>query len=220
MRDPATFARQIITIDHVSGGRVEAGIGLGLTVDPGYQMIGVPNWSNPERSARFGEYVEILDQLMTVGRCTFDGEYYTVEAAAVHPSVQDPRPPITIAAMGPRMMRYAAERADTWNTMSFKAGANDLLADASSLKDKMSAACEEVGRDPETLQHSFLLFDADSRASGGRTFYWDRVSAFEDVASTLFGMGYDEIGVYYPVDSQRDVCEAVAATVMPGLREI
>ena len=103
--------------------------------------------------------------------------------------------------------------------MSFKADANDLLADARALKDRMSAACEEVGRNPETLRPSFLLFDADSRASGGRNFYWDHVGAFEHVASTLFAMGYDEIGVYYPVDAQRDVCEAVAATVMPGLRD-
>lgn len=47
----------------------------------------------------------------------------------------------------------------------------------------------------------------------------NHVGAFEHEAGTLFAMGYDEIGVYYPVDAQRDVCEAVAATVMPGLRD-
>jgi alkanesulfonate monooxygenase SsuD/methylene tetrahydromethanopterin reductase-like flavin-dependent oxidoreductase (luciferase family) len=47
MRDPATFARQVLTIDHVSKGRIEAGLGLGLIADPGYGMIGVPSWDNP-----------------------------------------------------------------------------------------------------------------------------------------------------------------------------
>ena len=82
----------------------------------------------------------------------------------------------------------------------------------------MTAACDELGRDPATLRHSFLLFDADSRASGGRNFYWNSSAAFEEVVSTLLDIGYDEIGVYYPVDEQRDVCEAVAATLLPAFR--
>jgi alkanesulfonate monooxygenase SsuD/methylene tetrahydromethanopterin reductase-like flavin-dependent oxidoreductase (luciferase family) len=218
MRDPATYARCVLTVDHVSAGRVEAGLGLGLTVDPGYGMIGAANWDNPERAARFGEYVRVVEELLATSRCTFTGDYYEVDRAAVHESVQDPRPPITVAAMGPRMMRYAAGHADTWNTMSFGAGAEPLLADAAGLKSKMEAACEAEGRDPATIRHSFLLFDADARQSGGRLFYWDSAAAFEDLAGRLFDVGYDEIGVYYPVDAQRDAMEDAAVNVMPGLR--
>ncbi len=218
MRDPATFARQVLTVDHVSNGRVEAALGLGLTVDPGYDMIGVPNWDNPERAARFGEYIQIVDQLLSTAQCSFDGDFYTVDSAAVHESVQAPRPPITIAAMGPRMMRYAATHGDTWNTMSFGAGASALIADATTLKAKMATACEQVGRDPASLRHSFLLFDGDARAQAGRLFYWDTPAAFEDLAGRIFDLGFDEIGVYYPIDDQRDVFEAVAADLMPGLR--
>ena len=47
MRDPATYAREILTVDHISDGRIEAGLGVGLTVDLGYGMIGVPNWESP-----------------------------------------------------------------------------------------------------------------------------------------------------------------------------
>ena len=218
MRDPATYARQVLTVDHVSDGRVEAGLGLGLTVDPGYGMIGVPNWDNSERAARFGEYIEIVEDLLTNSSCSFAGEFYTVDSAAVHPSRQSPRPPITVAAMGPRMMRYAAAHADTWNTMSFRAGAEALVEDATALKEKMATACDAAGRDPATLRHSFLLFDADARESGGRFFYWDSAEAFEDLAGRLFALGFDEIGIYYPVDAQRDVFEDVAVNVMPGLR--
>ncbi len=105
MRDPATFARSVLTVDHTSGGRVEAALGLGLTVDPGYGMIGVENWDNPQRADRFGEYLRVVEELRRTSRWPLAGEYYTVEQAAVHESVQDPRPPITVAAMGPRMMR-------------------------------------------------------------------------------------------------------------------
>ncbi|MFT7476202.1 MAG: alkanesulfonate monooxygenase SsuD [Verrucomicrobiales bacterium] len=218
MRDPATFARQVLTVDHISGGRVEAALGLGLTVDPGYGMIGVPNWGNRERADRFGEYLEIVTSLLGESTCSFDGDFYTVDSAAVHQSVQEPRPPITVAAMGPRMMRFAASRADTWNTMSFGAGAEELLADAVALKDKMTVACDDVGRDPATIRHSFLLFDGNARASGGNLFYWANAAAFEDLAGQLFDLGYDEIGVYYPVDAQRDVFETVATTAIPALR--
>jgi alkanesulfonate monooxygenase SsuD/methylene tetrahydromethanopterin reductase-like flavin-dependent oxidoreductase (luciferase family) len=129
MRDPATLARQVLTVDHVSGGRVEAALGLGLTVDPGYNMIGAPNWDNPERAARFGEYVQIVDQLLSTARCSFAGDY------------------------------------------SVDAGADELLADATSLKVKMAKASEQVDRNPDSLRHSFLLFDGDARAQGGRLFY-------------------------------------------------
>ena len=54
--------------------------------------------------------------------------------------------------------------------------------------------------------------------TGGRNFYWDSPDRFEDAAGQLFAMGYDEIGVYYPSEAQRDNCERIAADVMPGLR--
>lgn len=218
MRDPATYARSVLTVDHISGGRVEAGLGLGLTVDPGYAMIGVDNWDNPQRAARFGEYITIVDQLLATANCTYRGEYYDVERAVVHESIQSPRPPITVAAMGPRMMRYAAAHADTWNTMSFGAGAEALLSDARDLKSKMTSACEVEGRDPATIRHSFLLFDADARDSGGRLFYYESAAAFEDIAGQLFDLGFDEIACYYAVDEQRDTLEDVAVNVLPRLR--
>ena len=219
MRDPATFSRQVVTVDHVSGGRVEAGLGLGLTADPGYAMIGVPNWDNPERARRFKEYVEIVDQMLRGSPTEYDGEYYNVKSASIHQSVQSPRPPITIAAMGPKMMRYAANYGDTWNCMSFGAGSEVLIADATELKNKMDQACEEVGRDSSTLRYSFLMFDANARERGGHLFYYESVERFADVAGQILDLGFDEIGVYYPIDAQRDVFERVAAEVMPSLRD-
>ncbi len=219
MRDPATFARQVLTVDHVSNGRVEAGLGLGLTVDPSYGMIGVPNWDNPERARRFKEYIEIVAQMLSGSPTDYTGTYYTIESATVHKAVQSPRPPITVAAMGPKMLRYAATYADTWNTMSFGSGLEELTGDAAALMARMQQACEEVGRDPSTLRHSFLMFDANARESGGKLFYWESVEQFTDVAGNILALGFDEIGVYYPIDAQRDVFERAATDVIPSLRE-
>jgi alkanesulfonate monooxygenase SsuD/methylene tetrahydromethanopterin reductase-like flavin-dependent oxidoreductase (luciferase family) len=219
MRDPASFARNILSIDHISNGRVEAGIGLGLIEDPGYAMMGIENWSNPERVARFDEYVSVITQLFTTAQCSHDGDYYSVDAAVVLPSVQPDGLPLTIAAMGPKMMRAAATHADTWNAMSFGSGAKVLFADAQALKNKMTVACDVVDRDPESLRHSFLLFDSEAREAGRQYFYWESAAAFEDIAGQILDLGYDEIVMYYPVDEQRDVFEEVAHTVLPRLRQ-
>lgn len=220
MRDPATFARQVLTVDQISNGRVEAGLGLGLLADPGYGMIGVRSWDNPERVRRFKEYIEIVTALLLGSPVDYHGDYYKVAAAAVHPSVQSPRPPITIAAMGPRMMRYAATYGDTWNTMSFGSGATALTADATQLVTKMKRACDDVGRDPVTLRHSFLMFDGNARATGGHLFYWESVDQFVDVTERLFELGFDEIGMYYPIDTQRNVFERVAHDILPKMRNV
>jgi alkanesulfonate monooxygenase SsuD/methylene tetrahydromethanopterin reductase-like flavin-dependent oxidoreductase (luciferase family) len=220
LRDPATLARQVLTIDHISNGRVEVGLGLGRPVAPSYRMMGIPNWDNPERADRFQEYVEIVDRMLANEQTTYEGRYYRVEGATVHRSVQSPRPPITIAAMGPRMMRYAATYADTWNTMSFAAGFEDQLAESADRMSRMAGYCEAVGRDPETLRRSYLMFDANARQSGGHISYYDSPEAFADMANRLLDLGFTELGLYYPaLLSQQPVFETIANDVIPALRE-
>lgn len=220
LRDPATFARQVLTVDHISKGRVEVGLGLGLTVDHSYRMMGLPNWDNPERADRFKEYVEIVDRMLSSEQTTYEGRFYQVDGATVHPSVQSPRPPITIAAMGPRMMRYAATYADTWNTMSFVAEFEDQLAESAERVSRMTRYCEELGRDPQTLRCSYLMFDANARPSGGYIGYYESPQAFSDAAERLLELGFSELGLYYPtVPSQVPVFEKIATDVIPALRE-
>src|SRR5215210_8072229 len=88
LRNPAMLARQVFTLDHISKGRIELGLGTGLTIDPSASMIGVPNWEPSERVDRFAEYVELISRLFTEEVTTFQGRYYRVDGAVRHRTVQ------------------------------------------------------------------------------------------------------------------------------------
>ena len=101
LRNPAMLARQVLTLDHISGGRVELGIGTGLTIDPSYAMGGFPNYSAKERVDRFGEYVDVVAQMLAQEVTTFHGEHYAVDGIVMNPRpAQSPRPPIMIDGDG------------------------------------------------------------------------------------------------------------------------
>jgi alkanesulfonate monooxygenase SsuD/methylene tetrahydromethanopterin reductase-like flavin-dependent oxidoreductase (luciferase family) len=221
LRNPGVLAHQAATVDHISGGRVELGIGTGLTVDPGTEMIGLPNWSNGERTRRFGEYIELLGRLLTDEVTTYKGQYYQANAAVMNPSsLQKPRLPIVGAALGPRMMAHTARHADGWNTMSFLPDFDEQLIELSARNAHMDQLCDEVGRDPSSLRRSANLYDAEARAAGGRIRYYDDLDLFERLVANLADAGYQEIGLYHPTDeSQMAAFEHIAQEIIPRLKD-
>ena len=220
LRNPAMFARQALTLDHVSGGRLEIGLGTGTTFDPSYTMIGVPDWEPAERVARFGEYLEIVDRLLRDEVTTFGGRFYDVREAAMNPRpVQAPRPPLTVAALGPVMMRHAARRADTWNSMSFLESFDAQVDETRGRIAAMADACAAVGRDPATLRRAYLMFDATARPRGGSMVCYESVDRFEDMVGRVIELGMDEVEIYHPLDErQMPVFERIATDVLPRLR--
>ena len=220
LRNPGVLAHQAVTVDHISGGRIEVGLGTGLMIDPGTEMIGLPNWSNGERVRRFGEYIELLGRLLSEDVVSYDGEYYQAAEAVMNPSsVQRPRVPVVAAALAPRMIGHTARHADGWNTMSFSADLDEQLVELAARNTAMDRLCEGVGRDPASLRRSANLFDAEARASGGRIRYYDDPGLFERLVTGLAEASYREIGLYYPADeSQLEVFERLATEVIPGLR--
>ncbi len=220
LRDPAMLAHQALTVDHVSEGRLELGLGVGLTTDPSYAMMGLPNWSAAERVARFEEYVEVVDQLLSREVTTYQGRFYRVEGARMKPRpVQQPRPPITIAAMGPVMLRHAARHADAWNSLSFLRDFQAQLDETRGRIQRIDEACRAIGRDPASLRRSYLMFDAGARAGGGLINYYASAQAFADMVERVIALVISEVGLYYPArEEQRPVFERIAQDVIPALR--
>ncbi len=220
LRHPAMLARQALTVDHVSGGRLEVGLGTGLSIDPAYDMIGIPNWEPKERVARFAEYVEIVDRLLSNEQSSYAGRYYQVKDVMMNPRpVQRPRPPIIVAALGPAMLRHAARHADNWNSLSFAKTFDAQLAETAERAARMDDACAAIGRDPASIRRSYLMFDPAARASGGRLAYYDSAGAFGDMVGRLRELGMSELGLYFPaVADQRPAFERIARDVIPKLK--
>jgi len=220
LRNPAMLARQALTLDHVSGGRLELGLGTGITVDPSYDMIGIPNWEPAERVARFAEYLEIVDRMLRDEVTTFTGRFYRIDGAYMNPRpVQSPRPPITAAALGPVMMRHAARLADEWNSMSFHESFDEQVEETRRRAASMDEYCRELGREPTTLRRSYLMFDAQARPRGGTMACYESVDRFEEMASRIIELGMDGVGLYYPLDERQvPTFERIATDVLPRLR--
>jgi len=139
-------------------------------------------------------------------------------------SLRDPatlsRQVLTVAAMGPKMMRSAAIHADTWTTMSFESEFEAQLLDAAALAERMADTCAAVGRDPATLRYSYFMFDADARDSGGHIAYYEPTQRFVDVATEFLAHGFTELVLHYPfLESQIPVFEEIALEVIPRLRQ-
>ena len=220
LRNPAMLARQVLTLDHISGGRVELGIGTGLTIDPSYAMGGIPNYSAKERVDRFGEYVDIVTRVLSQEITTLHGDHYTVDEIVMNPRpLQLPRPPIMIAAMGNRMLRHAARYADIWNSLSFLNDVDAQLAETAQRCGAIDAYCTDIGRDPATLRRSYTMFDSAARHRGGAIGYYDSSQSFIDQVSRVIALGVSDIGLYYPLDlRQLATFESIATDVLPALR--
>jgi alkanesulfonate monooxygenase SsuD/methylene tetrahydromethanopterin reductase-like flavin-dependent oxidoreductase (luciferase family) len=221
LRNPAMFARQVLTLDHISGGRLEFGLGTGLVGDPSYAMTGIADLDSKDRVSRFSEYVEIVDRLLQGERTTFEGRHYRIEGAIVNPRpVQAPRPVMTVAANGPVMMRIAAARADIWSSLSFQADFDDQITETQRRIAQMDEICRAAGRDPATLRRSYLMYDAQARPRGGRYAYYESAADFERMAGRILDLGLDEIVIYYPPDeAQVPTFERIVTEVLPRLRD-
>src|SRR5215207_4084847 len=221
LRNPAMLARQVSALDQISNGRVELGLGTGLTIDPSSAMIGVANWEPGERVERFAEYVELIGRLFHEEVTTYEGHYYRVDGAPRQPAVQTPRPPILVAALGRRMMRLAARCADIWNSMSFLPSFEEQLAETRVRCQAIDAECEAIGRDPAALRRSYTMFDARARSRGGAIGYYESRQRSIDEVSRLAELGISDVGLYYPLDpNQLGSFETIASEVLPGLRSV
>jgi len=149
-RHPALLAKMAVTVDHVSNGRLEVGLGTAWNQDE-FTRLGMPFAEPPERARRLDEACRVLKALWTQERATYSGRFYQLKDAIAEPKpVQKPHPPIVIGGRGPLVtMRAAARHAQGWNT----SGSRGYEADAEAVK-ILDEHCAKLGRDPKTLRRS------------------------------------------------------------------
>jgi F420-dependent oxidoreductase-like protein len=160
-RHPAVLANMAATLDIVSGGRLELGIGAGWNEEES-GAYGIELGTPRQRSDRFEEACEVLVGLLTQEVTTFAGDYYQLTDARCEPKpVQRPHPPICIGGSGEkRTLRTAARFAQHWN---FVGGTVEQFIRA---KDVLHQHCADIGRDPsEILLSSHVVYTGDAGES-------------------------------------------------------
>jgi len=215
-RSPVTAAKAAVTVDHLSDGRLEIALGVG---DPaaGEGAAGVA-WGAGERVRRFGEFVDLIDRLLTNEVTSFEGEFYRcAEAETIPLPIQRPRPPITIAAHGPKMLRIAAERADGWSSWGGYdiESEEQMFAVTRDRSRRFDDLCVDAGRDPMSIRHSLVAFYALTP--------WESVEYFRHMVGRYAEIGIDEWVLYWPrtwrdVPHEDRVFEEVCFDVIPSLR--
>ena len=196
-RGPVTLAKELLTLDHISGGRLTAGIGSGGT---GFDAtaLGQAAWTPGERADRFGEFVRLLDHLLTHSTTTEHGPHYAaVEARTIPDCIQRPRIPFLIAATGPRGLRLAAEVGQGWVTYGDPRGSEGLTPTAAldvvrAQMEKLDSACAAVGRDPGSLDRVLLQGLTPERPL-------DSLDAFLEWAGRYQEAGISEVVIHWPV---------------------
>jgi F420-dependent oxidoreductase-like protein len=157
-RHPAVLANMVATLDIISGGRVELGIGAGWNVEES-GAYGIELGSPKERSDRFEEACEVLTGLLSPQETTtFKGRYYQLTDARCNPKpVQQPHPPICIGGSGEkRTLRTTARFAQHWN---FVGGTPEQFSHA---RDVLYQHCADIGRDPaEILLSTHVQYTGD-----------------------------------------------------------
>ncbi len=132
------------------------GIGAGNTADSDYEAFGFPK---DKRYSRFVETIEVVHTLLKTGRVDFHGDYYSAKDAELvlrGPSATGPR--INIAAGGPKMLRLVARFADEWNWWTYGGPLDAIRASLEPILMELDTACEEVGRDPGSLDRTLDLY--------------------------------------------------------------
>jgi alkanesulfonate monooxygenase SsuD/methylene tetrahydromethanopterin reductase-like flavin-dependent oxidoreductase (luciferase family) len=213
-RNPALLARQALTLDHLSGGRLELALGPGGQSSD-YAMTGVGPWDAAERVARCGEFVEVVDRLLCNTETTLTGMHYRVDGAVMQPRpLQSPRPPLTIAAHGPNMLRLAASHAEVWNSLGgMREGSpTAALAQTRERSARLDEFALAAGRDPRAIRRSFLAGFTPDRP-------FSSIDAFEDFVGRYRAIGIDEFIFFYrPRHATQELWERVATDVLPRLR--
>lgn len=222
-RHPVTLAKELISLDDISGGRITLGIGAGGSGfdATALRKAGEEPWTPRERADRFGEFVPLLDRLLTEPVVSYEGEHYSVhEVRNIPGCVQRPRLPFAVAATGPRGMRLAARHGQAWVTTGdpklYETGTPEQsLAAIAGQVERLGEVCAKAGREVSELRRVLLTGFTPDRPL-------ESFDAFVDFAGAHAELGIDEIVVHWPIagsmfEADVSVFEKIATE---GLRQL
>ena len=187
MRHPMMLARQALTVDQISRGRLEVGLGSGY-YEPEQTAMGIDFLDGKGRVQRLIEVTEIMDRALRGEDVSHDGNLFHLREAISTPQpAQRPRPPIWLAAHATGSMKLAVRLAD--GTASF--GDHGLTVEETlpAFKERMAkldALCEEAGRNPGSLRRSYLSGFANEAVFNSRDSIADFVGRFAEAGATDF----------------------------------
>jgi probable F420-dependent oxidoreductase len=203
-RHPLVLARELATLDLLSGGRCEVGLGAGW-MSSDYHQIGMPYDLPPRRIDRLEEALPLIKRLLAGETVTHKGEHYQLDRASTGvETVQRPRPPLAIGAGGPRMLRLAAREADIVGlTPGFSARGWPLVTQATETATaaKVAILREAAGDQFERLELNLWVSYAGLVGSGNSLLGTARAVAGR-AATSLYGSPYVLYGTLKGVRDQ------------------
>ena len=203
-RNPAVTAKQAITVDHISGGRLEIGVGAGANPRDA-AASGLPGLSVADRASLFAESVTVLASLLATDRTTHRGRWFQFDDEVTAPRpIQRPRPPLIVAAHADAGLRVAAELGDGWCSYAARSSPGRGTGSVPSAEaveltrrriQRLSAMAVEAGRDPAAIRRLMLTGFTDDRWFESRAAMVDAVSKYREVGVDEFVFPFPSSGV-------------------------
>ncbi len=212
-RHPVPFAREITTLDDVSDGRVILGMGAGGSGFDQF-VLGKAELAPRDKAARYAEFVELLDAVLTRDPTTWQGEHFAaVDARSAPGCVQRPRVPFVLAANGPKGMGLVARYGQGWATTgTVRDSVEGWWGSIAELSARLDEVLITAGRNPRTVRR-YLQADA------GPVFSLSSVECFRDVLGRAGELGFTDVVTHWPRSDgyyagSESVLEAVASDVL------
>ncbi|MSO78372.1 MAG: LLM class flavin-dependent oxidoreductase [Acidimicrobiia bacterium] len=214
LRPPTVLAKALATLDCITGGRLDVGLGAGW-YEPEYAAIGMAMPPPGVRIRRLREATELVCALLEGGDVTHHGEFFHADGARLDPvPIQRPRPPVFIGGKGDRLLATVAAVADGWNTC-WAWTPDDYRARLGVL----NRACEAIGRDPTTVTRSLGLYALVGEDEADLAARFERMRALSP-AGVLDGMTLDEWRVGRLVGTVEQVRDQAATWAELGVETL
>ncbi len=199
-RRPTVLAKQAVTLDHISDGRFDLGIGSGVWPTD-HAMSGVAMWTPRERGDRLAEFVFIVERLLSGNVEDHTGGYYPYQQAAITPAPVQTPIPLIVAANAPKALVVAADYAHGWATFPGSASEEDFYHASI----KRIGTLGQLRRDRAPLRKILLAYGALTP--------WSSQDSFAKLVERYQQIGFDEIICYAPKPNERATFDKVVTNL-------